>query len=76
MRGSYSCIRCVTNWGAVLSVDSISGNSISVSNPDCTDAGMYIGADEIQTMWKISLYADFQHPQYSNNEWAKIHGIF
>jgi len=76
MRGSYSCIRCVTNWGAILSVEHISGNLVCVSDPTCIDAGMWIGDDEIQTIWKISLYSDFSHPQYPNKEWAKINGIF
>ena len=76
MKGDYSCIRCVTNWDAVLNVVSVAGDSICVSDPDCVDAGMYIGAGDIQTMWKISLYSDFSHPQYSNSEWAKICGIF
>ncbi len=72
MKGDYSCIRCVTTWGAVLSVESISGDSICVSDPNARDAGMYIGASDIQTMWKILLYADFFHPQYTNKEGAKI----
>lgn len=72
MRGDYSCIRCVTTWGAVLSVESISGNSICVSDPNARDAGMYIWADEIQTMWKILLHADYPHPHYTNKDWAKI----
>jgi hypothetical protein len=72
----YSCIRCVTIWGAVLSVERISGNSICVSDPNAVDAGMYIGARDIQTMWKIRLYADCSHPQYTNKEWAKIEQYF
>lgn len=76
MRGDYSCIRCVTNWGAVLNVKQISGNSLWVSDPNAVDAGMFIGMNDIQTMWKILLYSDCSHPQYSNKEWAKLKQYF
>lgn len=72
MKGDYSCIRCVTTWGAILSVESVSDTIVRVSDPDAVDSGMYIGAEDIQTMWKILLYADCSHPQYTNKEWAKI----
>jgi len=71
MIGDYSCIRCITNWGAILNVKGMSGNSVWVSDPNAVDAGQCIGADEIQTMWKISLYKDFPHGQHSNEYWAK-----
>lgn len=76
MKGYYSCIRCVTVWGAVLSVESISENSIRVSDPNAVDVGMYIGGRDIQTMWRIRLYSDCSHPQYTNKEWAKLEQYF
>jgi hypothetical protein len=72
MSGDYSCIRCVTTWGAVLSVKAISRTVVRVSDPNAVDSGMFIGIDDIQTMWKVLLYSDCSHPQYSNKEWAKL----
>ena len=76
MSNYYSCIRCVTTWGAVLTVVSISDYLIGVTDHNAIDAGMYIGVDDVETMWKIRLYADCSHPQYTNKEWAKIEQYF
>lgn len=76
MIGGYSCVRCVTTWGAILNVLSIGKVLVSVSDPDAVDAGQYIGVDDIQTIWKISMYKDFSHPQFSNKDWARFHQYF
>ena len=76
MIGEYSRILCVTNWGAVLNVKGIRGNLVWVSDPDAVDAGMDIGVNDIQTIWKICLFKDFPHPQYSNKEWAQLKQYF
>lgn len=72
----YSCIMCTTIWDAVLKVNNIKDDSICISDPNARDAGMYIEANEIKCLWKITLYSDCPHPQYSNKEWAKIRQYF
>lgn len=71
MIGDYSCMRCVTIWGSILDVLHIKGDLVTVCGPNTVDAGQDIGTRDIQTMWKISLYKDFPHPQHGNEYWAK-----
>lgn len=72
----YSCIMCITNWGAILKVGHISGRQIAVSDPDCRDAGMVIFDDEIRCMWKIVLLEPHKQGYWTPREWSKIKQIF
>jgi|HubBroStandDraft_4_1064222.scaffolds.fasta_scaffold414289_2 hypothetical protein len=76
MIGDYSCIMCVTTWGAVLAVNHINSNLVNVYAPNTIDSGQIIRSDEIVSMWKILLYSDCFHPQYPAKEWAKLKQIF
>lgn len=70
------CLLCTTTWGAVLSVEGIDPNLVLVSDPDCVDAGQYIGADEVVCLWKVTFFKSDHPPMYTDGEWAKIKHIF
>jgi len=42
---------CLTNWGAVLKVNSVANGLADVSDPDAIDAGQYISDDDVSVYW-------------------------
>jgi hypothetical protein len=43
---------CLTNWKAILKVESVKDGLARVSDPDCIDAGEFISTKDILDYWE------------------------